>query len=281
MPETAPSLLGQDLCTALHGDMVPKFLATQDARGHPNVVPIISLDAADDRTLIFAELFIWKTRDNLETDPRVSVAVVSDDLRTWTIRGHFRGFVEGGPHVDQMNRKEMFRYNAYVGVRRVGVIDVEAITADRALSRFRLAGRIMASKLVSRVACRRGSRTLPPRVAEKFARSAAVKVIAFQTSTGHPHVVPVFSLVPTRSESLVFGFDDHLSGLDERGPGARVSAAVITMDPIAYQVKGAYLGRRLTPVGRIGVLRCDEVYSASPPLPGQRIDLREHPHPGR
>ena len=76
---------------------VPKFLATRDADGVPNVVPVLSLEAFDERTVVFGEMMIWKTRRNLETDPRVSILVLSPDLRTWTIRGRFLEFVAQRP----------------------------------------------------------------------------------------------------------------------------------------------------------------------------------------
>jgi len=260
-----------ELQTAFHDDMVPKFLATQDTAGIPTVVPIISLDAANERTLIFAELFIWKTRNNLAVDPRVSVAILTKNLHAWTIRGRFRQFVAGGPHLEHFNRQEMFRYNAYVGVSRVGVIDVEAVTAEHAFSKLGVAAGLLAARIVARLTRTEKASTLPCRVADKFARSRAVKVLAFQAGNGYPEAMPVLSLVPARSADLFFRIPTQLNQLTDLKEGTPVAASVITTDPIAYQVKGLYLGARPTAMGRIGRIRCEEVYSASPPLPGERI----------
>jgi hypothetical protein len=260
---------------ALHGEFTPKFVATQDASGKPNVVPIISLDAADERTCIFAELFIWKTRDNLQADPRVGIAVVTENLRAWTLRGRLREFVEGGPYVERMNQKEMFRYNAYVGVGRVGVIDVEEVTTDWKRSTLDVAAELLQVKAVRRVVGRHGFKAVPPRVAEKFARTRAVKVLAYQGPLGHPNVVPAFSLLPTRSETMVFSMGRMPEQVRGLRAGTQVAAAVITFDPIAYQIKGIFTGQRRTPAGRIGEIRVEEVYSASPPLAGEPIVLQD------
>jgi len=268
-----PCRLDGGCLRALQGERTPKFLATQDATGKPNVVPIISLDAADEQTLIFGECFIWKTRANLEADPRVAVAVVAEDLRVWVIRGRFRRFVQTGPYVERMNRKEMFRYNAYVRISRVAVIDVEEVTAVWKPSRLGLTIDLLFIGVLSRLLTRRGAVTLPPRVAEKFARTRAVKVLAFQGAGGYPDVVPAFSLLPTRSNTMMFGTRLLRRQCDHPGPGAPLAASVITMDPIAYQVKGILIGCRRTPMGPVGLMRVEEVYSASPPLSGERIDL--------
>ncbi len=269
-----------DLAEALHGEMVPKFLATQDASGKPNVVPIISLDATDDRTMIFGELFMWKTRANLEADARVSAAVLTEDLRVWTMRGRFRGFIDTGPYLEEMNQKEIFRYNAYVRVSRVGIIDVEAVTGAWRRSTLGVAAELLTVMAMKPLIVRRGlgnpktGERIPPRVSEKFARTHALKVIAYRGPEGHPEIAPAFSLLPASSQGMVFRARHDNAGLRALGPNTPIAASVITMDPIAYQVKGVYAGQQLTPAGRIGRIRVDEVYSASPPLPGEPIALQ-------
>jgi pyridoxamine 5'-phosphate oxidase-like protein len=267
--------LSGKLAEALHGDMVPKFLATLDSSGKPNVVPIISLDAADHKTLVFGELFIWKTRNNLELNPRVAAAVLTEDLHIWTMQATFRGFVDKGPLVEQMNAKDLFRYNAYVGVRRAAVFDLAKVTGSWHMSKVNVAAELLPVKAYSSIFRRSGPEKLPPRVAEKFARSQALKVLAFQDESGFPSIVPLFSLQPTGSQTMLFGtrlFRKQLRGLKR---GCKIAASVITMDPIAYQVKGTYEGTQLTPAGLLGKIHVDEVYSASPPLPGEPIDLQK------
>jgi hypothetical protein len=266
-----------ELFEALHGEMVPKFLATRDAEGRPNVVPIISLDLApdDDGKLIFGEFLIWKTRKNLGEDPRVAACVLTEDLQVWTLRARFREFVDRGPYVEFLNRKEMFRYNAYVGIRRAAVFDLEEVTGSWNFSKLNVAAELLPVKLVSAWLGGNGRKQLPERVAEKFARTQAVKVMAHLGADGYPRAVPLFSLVPTKTDSMVFGTRLFRRELQELAPNARVAASVITMDPVAYQVKGLYEGSSLSPAGRIGRMRVLEVYSASPPLSGQAIDLQQ------
>ncbi len=274
MTDDAGHIIRDDgLIDAFHGEMVPKFLATRDAGGRPNVVPIVSLDAVDDRTLVFAELFTWKTRDNLEADPRVAVAVVTEDLCAWTIRGRFREYVEGGPYVDHMNAKDIFRYNAYVGVTRVGVIDVEEVTGAWQFNKLGVAYSLLPCWLLRRFFGAASDGALPPRVAEKFARTHSVKVMACMGSDGHPLVCPTFSLVPARGASMLVHLGRAQRPVRALGRGREVAASVITMDPIAYQVKGVLGPRYLTLSGWVARLDVHEVYSASPPLAGERIEL--------
>lgn len=269
----ASDRMSDDLIEAFHGEFTPKFLATRNEDGLPNVVPIVSLDAADDRTLTYGELFMWKTRRNLETDGRVAIVVATEDLATWSLRGRLREIVTAGPYVDAINAKPLFRYNAYVRVSRVGVIDVERILSARRYSTLSVAGQLVPIWLMRRWldgGADNGVR-MPVRLAEKFARTQAVKVVAWLDEDGWPVAMPAFSLSPGKANRLFVKLAGAGASLPK--PGQPMAASVITMDPIAYQVKGAFAGHRMTPLGRIGRIDVSEAYSASPPLAGERIDL--------
>ncbi|MEJ5309115.1 MAG: pyridoxamine 5'-phosphate oxidase family protein [Anaerolineae bacterium] len=57
------------------------LVATRDDQGRPNISPKSILKVVDDDKLVFADLFSFKTRANLQADPRLAVAAV--DLQTY------------------------------------------------------------------------------------------------------------------------------------------------------------------------------------------------------
>ena len=245
----------------------PKFLATLDTEGVPNVVPITSLEAVDESTIIFGELMIWKTRRNLEVNPRVCIAVMTPAGRGSIIQGDFQEFQRTGPYVDLINSADFYRYNAYTGIRNAGVIRARRVVREFALSR----GAILVAAARARWAARRrrspGEGAAMPRpVREKFARVQAAKFLAYLGMDGYPDVAPVLSLTPAGERALVFA--GRVDGLER---GAQVAAAVLTAEPLAYQVKGRFLGEERSLGAPLGVIQVSEVYSASPPLPGERI----------
>jgi len=260
------------LLEALHGEMVPKFLATLDESNNPNVVPIISLDAMQDGTLAFGELFIQKTRRNLQNNPHVAAIVVTEDLQIWTMRARFCGFEESGPRVEYLNDKNLFRYNAYLGVRRAVVFDSLKVTGTWKLSKLNVAAELIPARAWSMFSGKKGPTHIPARVAEKFARTEAIKVIAFSGKEAYPEILPAFSLLPAGA-SMFFGTRIFRKNLSALAPGTRVAASVITTEPVAYQVKGTFSKSRITPGGRMGSIDIDEVFSASPPLVGERIAM--------
>ncbi len=268
-------MLSEKLKTALAGDMTPKFLATCDANGKPNVVVISTMDAGEGDELIFGELMIWKTRRNLEESSRVCAAVITEQLDVWIIKGDFTGFAETGAYIDKINSKDMLRYNAYMGIRRVGVIKVSEITGSYKVNKISILKElvpILPRKIIFKLAGN-NKNSMPVQVMEKFSRTQALKVLSFVGADGYPQIVPSFSLFPIAGNRLVFNvlpIRHNITDLQDNQP---VAVNVITFDPISYQVKGNYSGAHKIPLADLGIILVKEVYSACPPLPGQRIDI--------
>jgi predicted pyridoxine 5'-phosphate oxidase superfamily flavin-nucleotide-binding protein len=77
-----------------------KMLATVDAKGIPNVVPVWSIIAVDTETIAFAEFFIKKTKENIEKNKQVAIAVFKGLMTGYQLKGTFSGFQTSGPVFD-------------------------------------------------------------------------------------------------------------------------------------------------------------------------------------
>ncbi|MFA6448497.1 MAG: pyridoxamine 5'-phosphate oxidase family protein [bacterium] len=266
--------LEEKAIAAFAGTKTPKFLATASAAGVPNIVPIISIEAWDPQTLIFGEFMIWKTKKNLEENAKVGVSVMTENLNCWTVRGTFLGYERTGERYDKISLNEMYRYNAYSGLRNCGIIRVDDVKRVKGmLAAPRLVEMGFAS-LASTFARKEGA-PMPPQVSEKFARAKAAKFISYIDADGYPVALPVPSMFSVGGGALEMGAGS-LKGLDGNMPQSpfRAAATIITFDPVAYQVKGTVNDFENRLGTRIARLEIDEVYSASPPLPGKRIDRK-------
>jgi hypothetical protein len=261
--------LDDRLFEALKGEMVPKFLATRDENGTPNVVPIISIQPYNRETLIFGNFLMWKTEKNLAKDDRVSVTVFTEDLFGATIRGRFTGFQRVGEYADIISSSNLMRYNAYTGIRNAGAIRIEEISEPFQLRKLDVLSGLVQSKAVKLWARRysQGKRIMHPVVEGLYGRVVAVKVLSFLEEQGYPFALPLMSLQPAAPDVLVFSKRQMLPYLGQLRDGAAVASAIITMEPIAFQVKGRY--RNVN--GIWGAVVLDQAYHASPPYVGKRI----------
>ena len=102
-----------------------KMLATVDAKGTPNVVPVWSIVAVDPETIAFAELFIKKTKENLEKNKQVAIAVFKGPMTGYQLKGTFSGFQTSGPIFDSFAKKIMEAMK--MQIKSVGIIKVGSV----------------------------------------------------------------------------------------------------------------------------------------------------------
>ena len=101
-----------------------KMLATVDAKGIPNVVPLWFV-AVDAETIAFAEVFIKKTKENLEKNKQVALAVFKGPMTGYQLKGTFSGFQTSGPVFDNFAKKIMEAMK--MQIKSVGIIKVGAV----------------------------------------------------------------------------------------------------------------------------------------------------------
>lgn len=247
--------------------MAGKFLATQSKDGKVNVVFIATMKAHDDRTLIFGNMMLRKSHRNLEDDDKVSACVVTANLKSYEVKGKFKGFERSGKYFDEISNIPVIRYIAYGALRSVGIIEVEDISIPLKRPVLGLVSGIATTRLLSKKSLPVGK--MPPNVMEKFERLKAIKVIAAKED-GYPRVIPVLCMRAVDPNTLIFSCASS-PNLFYLKAGQYVTSSVLTMDAISYQVKGIFEGFKKSGLGKIGKISVEEVYSSSPPRPGERI----------
>lgn len=256
------------LLDAFRGEMTPKFLATRSPDGVPNVVPVVSLQPADDQPdiVFFGNFLLRKTIRNLEQDPRVGILVITPSLRGWILTGDFLEFQRSGPYVERQMSGSLLRYNAYTGIRNAGVIRLRSISGEFTIPRLKVLFDFLLGRLAG-LGSRAGKSPgieVPLATRREFGRMTAVKVLAWIGEHGYPTVVPCLSLQPSGHRALAGWRAPH--GLPMPPAGARASANLLTLGAVSYQAKGRWTGGRLA-----GSLQVEEVYAGGPPLPGGRV----------
>lgn len=260
--EKVPGLL-----EALRGEMTPKFVATRNALGMPNVVPIVSTQPADDQpdTLFFGNFLLRKTIQNLKEDRRLGILVITPDLRGWILKGDFVDFQRSGPYVDRQMSSSLLRYNAYTGIRNAGIIRLRSAEGAFRISKLQVAKDYLLARLAAAGGAGKvdGGVKMPAAVRREFAKMVAVKVLAWIGDDGYPWVVPALSLQPASEDTLVAWKG---MPLPEPPAGNWVTSNILTFEAISYQAKGRWIRNR-----RTGIIQVQEVYAGGPPIPGGRV----------
>ncbi len=260
---TTPGLL-----EALQGEMTPKFLASRNAAGIPNVVPVVSILPAEDQkdTLYFGNFLLRKTIKNLDQDPRVGILVITPELKGWILTGDFIEWQRTGAYVERQMNSNLLRYNAYTGIRNAGVIRVREVLASFSISKLQVVidylwARVMKNQVID---SQQNSVILPRPVRIEFDRMVAVKVLAWLDADGYPHAAPALSLQPAGQRSLAGRVKSY--GLSLPESGSLVATNILTFDAISYQAKGRWAQQ-----GSLGAVQVQEIFAGGPPKPGGKV----------
>ena len=76
-------------------------VATCDDKFTPNVVYIKFLKVVDDQTILIADNYLNKTRDNVENNGKVSFVVLDDEKGSYQVKGTAQRLTEG-PMFDEV-----------------------------------------------------------------------------------------------------------------------------------------------------------------------------------
>jgi hypothetical protein len=98
------------------------MLATVDAKGVPNVVPVWSIVAVDAETIAFAEIFIKKTKENLEKNKKAAIAVSKGPMQGYQLKGTLVEFQTSGPIFENFSKK--IKNDMKLDTKSVGIIKV-------------------------------------------------------------------------------------------------------------------------------------------------------------
>jgi len=256
------------LLEALRGEMTPKFLATRNVQGVPNVVPCISLMPCDDQpdNLFFGNFLLRKSIKNLEADPRLTILVITTELTGWILKGEFIEFQHSGKYYDLQMNSNLLRYNAYTGIRNAGLVRVISIEHEFSVTRLQVLRDFIRARLAARQISNGDHHgvMIPDPVKKEFARMVAVKVLAWVAEDNYPMVIPALSLQPASETSMVGWLsDDRLAQPVEGSP---VAANILTFEAISYQAKGLWSCH-----GRAGAIRVEQIYAGGPPYPGGQV----------
>ncbi|NVM27910.1 MAG: pyridoxamine 5'-phosphate oxidase family protein [Candidatus Helarchaeota archaeon] len=253
-------------------ELMIKLLATLDENQHPNLVLIISLEAKDNDTLMFAEFLKGKTKKNVERNPKCTAAFMSLGNDYWVVKGDFTHWSYEGPEYEYYNEKSLFKNNAYFGITRVGYIDIKQVIPKRKIKVQRPLIRLIKGYIKEGQDKTVKPKILPLLVEKIFRAPSNLKYIAFIDEDGYPLIVPTMHLLPTPTNQLVFTaaeFQEDLSHLKE---GMFVTAFAMNIEELLmYQIKGKYQGTQAYQESKLNIIAIEEIYCLMPPRAGDRI----------
>jgi uncharacterized protein len=103
------------------------WVATVDADGMPNVTPKGTVRVLDESTIIFADLFSLKTRNNLKQNPKVAVTIIDQEkFKGYQFKGKAE-LIDSGPLFEKVKAELKGAPKALPAPKYVAKITVDEI----------------------------------------------------------------------------------------------------------------------------------------------------------
>jgi hypothetical protein len=264
-------VLEQELVDVMKEFEIPKFMATKDVEGEPNVVPVLSWTVYDSSTLVYGDFMTYKTRKNVnDGSKQISILVFTTNLDSWLIKADFESYHRNDEIYEFIAQTPLFRYNQYTNARGAGVAKALWTSQKYGISKLNVLSSFLKAKLAkNKVPVYESNEgNMPFNVLKRMSQMAAVKIIAYVAPDGYPVAFPEFGMVPVSSNRIVLKRgEEHRRGFSITG-GTRVAISLVTLEPAAFQLKGVF--REIN--HSTGYIELDRVYTCSLPRPGERVD---------
>jgi len=264
--------LTQELVDAMKEFETPKFMATKDSEGEPNVVPVLSWTVYNGNTLVYGDFMTYKSRKNVnDGNSQMSVLVFTQDLDSWLIKADFEAYHRNDEIYEFVAQTPLFRYNQYTNARGAGVAEAFWVSQKYGISKMSVLAAFLKAKLAGRKVPTEETieGNMPLNVLKRLSQMAAVKIIAYISEDGHPVAFPEFGMVPVSSNRIVVKRGEEKRRDFSLKDGARVAISLVTLEPAAFQLKGNF--REID--DSTGYIELDRVYTCSLPRPGLRVDI--------
>ena len=114
-----------EVMDALANEQTLKFLATINSSGVLNAVIVATVSALDEETIIFANLKLGKTKENLFQTKKFTISIITPEMKNYQLRCKFIGFQESGALAEEYN--EVVFNKLRLQLKEVGLAKVEEL----------------------------------------------------------------------------------------------------------------------------------------------------------
>ncbi len=117
--------LPTEVMNLLNDQEAVKLVGTADKKFNPNVIVAGTVAALDADTIIFIDLFLGKTKANLDSTGNVTITVFKPPMEGYQIKGKFTGWVREGPFYKQM--AEMIFDQMHMPAKGIAMVSVSEV----------------------------------------------------------------------------------------------------------------------------------------------------------
>ncbi|MBU0934985.1 MAG: hypothetical protein KKI09_02210 [Spirochaetes bacterium] len=241
------------------------LLAVKNPEGLPHISLITAMQGCGRSRLIFGQFCEGRSKTWLQERPEAGFLLMTLDRKIWTGKARWVEKKNSGPEHELMNRKPMWRYNAYFGIHTVHYLDLVGVSRCRNLPLGRVAAGLATGLLCKLFSRPYNGERIMNRWTEKFiAKPGNLKFLAWIDRDGYPRIVPQLGAISLNSASVLVPGIEYFREIATIPEGVSVALFAMALSMEDVLVRGIW--RRHKQGGRLEV---NWVYNSMPPVAEQ------------
>lgn len=260
----------RDDIAAFEQDAKIALLATVDPTGLPHLSLITSIQAKDERHLMFGQFSEGRSKGHIRRNPKAAFVVMDQSKQVWRGKALWTGEASSGEDYETYNRKPMFRYNSYFGIHTVHYLDLIECRGSERLSMASISAGSALTMVARRFsASKTREAILKPFARDLFNKLSTLKFCCYVGEDGYPAVEPVVPCQAAGSTRLVVAQVGHRRQLAQLELDTPIAMLALNLQMESVLIRGRLSECLRLPGLTVGAIDIDWVYNSMPPMQGQ------------
>lgn len=253
--------------------LMVKLLGTVDERGWPHITFIMNNHACANDEIVWGEFMHGKSKQYIQDHPKHGYLFMSVSLpfTMFQIKADFSHINTSGDEIEQFNKSADMRYSTTMNVWRVFYNKVKATSRLQKISLIKVLGAGITNSFL-KLFTKKNSKTIR---LDKFGQNIFGSImnpkflIYIDPKDQYPIILPCFQAFPLGGTQMAFRNNQFATQLNQIPKGSKIAIYGLTMDFIAQETRGTFLGFSKSKGITLGRMEIEEVYNSGPPLPGR------------
>jgi general stress protein 26 len=246
------------------------LLVTVTPEGLPHITLITSLQAKDEKTVIWGQFTEGESKLNVKHNTKVAFLILTMDKSLWRGTADYVTHAKEGDEYIMYNNQPMFRYNSYFGINTVHYMNLCKTGGRESLPMLK----IIAASVMTKISKAKAKTGIDSRIMKVFGENifnnfSALKFLAYIKKDGYPDIIPLIQCQAADSRRIVFSPLAYKKELKSIKKDSTIAMFCLNMSMESVLVRGKFLGFNPYRFIRLGVVDIDYVYNSMLPKHGQ------------